>query len=268
VDLNTVTAVRRPTGRAELTEALGPGAALLAGGTFLFSQPQPGLHTLVDLSGMDWPALTVTPAGLRIAATCTLAELVRFVPPMDWSAAILVRQCCEALASSFKVWHTATVGGNICLALPAGPMTSLTAALDGVAVIWAPDGGKRRLPVSELVTGERRTALDDGEVLRAVDIPASALVARVAFRRAALAVQGRSGAVLIGRRDTDGRFVLTVTAATDRPMRLEFPQVPGARELAAALTDISRWFDDPHGPPDWRRAVTLLLAEEIRAELA
>ncbi|MDT7569507.1 MAG: hypothetical protein QOG76_8131, partial [Pseudonocardiales bacterium] len=28
------------------------------------------------------------------------------------------------------------------------------------------------------------------------------------------------------------------------------------------------WFDDPHGAPDWRRAVTLLLAEEVRAELA
>ena len=27
------------------------------------------------------------------------------------------------------------------------------------------------------------------------------------------------------------------------------------------------WTDDPHGDPDWRRAMTLLLAEQICAEL-
>lgn len=269
MDLNTVTAMRRPTARAELAGAPGPGVALLAGGTFLFSQQQPDLHTLVDLTGLGWPALSVTPAGLVIAATCTLAELAGFEPPTAWSACSLVRRCCTALAGSFKVWHSATVGGNICLALPAGPMISLAAALDGVAVIWTPDGGQRRLPVAELVIGDRRTALKAGEVLRSVQLPVSTLVSRVAFRRASLAVQGRSGAVLIGRRDPDGRFVLTVTASTDRPVRLSFPGPPAAGRLRSALEDgVAAWFDDPHGAPDWRRAVTLLLAEEIRAELA
>jgi CO/xanthine dehydrogenase FAD-binding subunit len=268
MDLNTITALRRPTRRAELVGALGPGAAPLAGGTFLFSQPQPRLHTLVDLAGMGWPALTVTESGLEIAATCTLAELADFLAPASWQAVALVPRCCEALAGSFKVWHSATVGGNICLALPAGPMISLTVALDGVAVIWTPDGDHRRMPVAELVTGERRTALRGGEVLRAVQIPASTLSARVAFRRAALAAQGRSGSVVIGRRDGDGRFTITVTAATDRPCRVSFPAVPDPERLAAALSGIEPWFDDPHGAPDWRRAVTLLLAEEIRAELA
>ena len=73
---------------------------------------------------------------------------------------------------------------------------------------------------------------------------------------------------MIGRVDPDGTFVLTVTAATDRPYRFAFPAVPESGDLAAALASIPAWFDDPHGAPDWRQAVTRLLAEEIREELA
>ena len=54
-------------------------------------------------------------------------------------------------------------------------MTSLCAALDGVALIWTPDGGGRRVPVAEFVVGDRRTVLAPGEVLRTVHLPAAAL---------------------------------------------------------------------------------------------
>jgi CO/xanthine dehydrogenase FAD-binding subunit len=269
MDLNTVTELHRPTGRADLAARLVDGATVpLAGGTWLFSQPQPELSALVDLTGLAWPPLIAFEGGVEIAATCTLAELAGYAPPPRWPAWSLVRPCCEALAGSFKIWHTATVGGNVCLGLPAGPMTSLAVALDGTALIWTPDGGERQVPVAELVVGERRTTLAPGEVLRAVRLPASALAGRAAFRRAALAVQGRSGAVVIGRRDPNGRFALSVTAATERPYRFGFDRVPGPLELRAALSSVPRWYDDPHGSPEWRHAVTGLLAEEIRVELS
>ncbi len=95
---------------------------MLAGGTWLFSEPQPDLHTLVDLRDLGWTPLEVTPAGLTIAATCTLRQLA------EWTASPLLHQCCAALAGSFKIWHEATVGGNICLGLPAGPMIAMAAA--------------------------------------------------------------------------------------------------------------------------------------------
>ena len=37
---------------------------------------------------------------------------------------------CEAFLASFKVWNSATVGGNICMSLPAGPMITMTVALE------------------------------------------------------------------------------------------------------------------------------------------
>jgi len=289
MDLHTVRALHRPRDRAELLDRLahlddppggdssggGRGTAVLAGGTWLFSEPQPQLTELIDLTGLGWPALRTDPdGGLRIAATCTLAELAAAGPAVEEAAggaggaAALFRDCCRALAGSFKIWHTATVGGNICLALPAGPITSLCAALDGVAELWRPEGADRRMPVARFVTGVRTTALRPGEVLRSVRLPAAALAAPTAFRRAALTAEGRSGAVVIGRRDPDGGLVLTVTAATERPHRFAFAAPPTAGELRTALEGVDRWYADPHGAPDWRAHVSARLAAEVVDELA
>ena len=51
-------------------------------------------------------------------------------------------------------------------------------------------------------------------------------------------------------------------------MQLRYPQVPDAATLAADIGGIDAWFTDAHGAADWRRAVSGLLGEEIRQELA
>src|ERR1700728_248446 len=152
VDLNAVTGYA-PAPAAGWRD----GCVWLAGGPWLFSHPQPRLRRLLDLHAFGWPPLTETEDGLSIAATCTLAQLARWraARASRAPAAELARQCCDALLGSFKVQNVATVGGNICLSLPAGPMTSLTAALDGVAAIARPDGDVRRLRGAGLGDGGR-----------------------------------------------------------------------------------------------------------------
>jgi CO/xanthine dehydrogenase FAD-binding subunit len=270
LDLNTIAAFDVPRSRNDLTR-WQDGDAWLAGGTWLFSEPQAHLRRLIDLAGLGWPPLGVSHAGLEIAATCTIAELDAAVLPASWRAATLIGQCCRALLASFKIWNTATVGGNICLALPAGAMTSLTAALDGIGTIWTQDGGERRLPIVDLVTGANTNALLAGEILRSIHLPAEALMRRTAFRQISLTRHGRSGALLIGTLAPDGVFTLTVTASTPRPIPFRFDAIPPAAALADAIERTippASYYDDMHGRPDWRRHVTLLYAEEIRAELA
>jgi CO/xanthine dehydrogenase FAD-binding subunit len=284
MDLNTVTRIIPARTRQDLA-ALGDGAVPLAGGSVLFAEPNPALHTLVDLQPLGWPDFVVSAAGLEVAATTTLASISRLPnnqvtnePQPDaqptegsagWAAHPLFYQCCTALFGSFKVWNVATVGGNICTALPAGPMTSLFAALDAEALIWRPDGSDVRMPVARLVTGNTTTALESGDVLRSLHVPRRSLNSRTAYRKIALSALGRSGAVLIGRLDPlDGTFVLTVTAATVRPEQLRFAELPEAGELHRALGGIDSWFTDAHGAADWRLAVSRVLAEEIRVELA
>ncbi|KPC60883.1 FAD binding domain-containing protein [Streptomyces chattanoogensis] len=270
MDLNTVLEVRDARQRAPWRS----GDAWLGGGTYLFSEPQPHLRRLLDLSRMGWEPLRRQPDGsLEIAATCTIAQLSRFARAhQDIPAAPLFEQCCRAFLASFKIWNMATVGGNLCNALPAGPMISLTAALDGSVLLQAQDGTRRRTRVTDFITGAGRKDLAEGELLRSVTLPARALAGRTAFRQASLYGLGRSGALVIGTLDPlDGSLAVTLTAATVRPFRFWFPAPPGAAELRdtieRTLAD-GDWFDDIHGLPAWRRHMALRLSEEIRRELA
>jgi CO/xanthine dehydrogenase FAD-binding subunit len=269
MDLNTITAIVRPRRRAELP-AWQTGDAWLAGGTWLFSEPQPSLTRFIDIVDFGWPALQITEQGLQIAATCKIAELDGATFPSNWTAAPLFNQCCRSFLASFKIWNMATVGGNLCMALPAGPMIALTAALDGTCTIWTPDGDERRVAVTDFVLAPQRNALMPGELLRAIALPLSALRRRSAFRQISLAPLGRSAALLIGTLSPDdGAFALTVTASTPRPIRLSFPSLPTRDALRERLeAEIRHYYDDVHGAPAWRRHMTLQFAEEIRQELA
>ena len=269
MDLNTITEVAHPGTRAQLP-VWSAGDAWLAGGTWLFSEPQAHLARLIDLADLKWPALTIGEAGLSIAATCTVAQLDGLACPPEWLAAPLINQCCRAFLASFKIWKTATVGGNLCMSLPAGPMISLTSALDGVCTIWKADGGEHQIDVVGFVTGDNRNVLAPGDLLRQIDIPLAALKRRSAFRQISLTPLGRSAALLIGSIGGGGALTLTVTASTVRPVRIAFSAIPSAGELREAILHRipgALYHDDVHGKPAWRKHMTLRLAEEIRAEL-
>jgi CO/xanthine dehydrogenase FAD-binding subunit len=269
MDLNTITEVAHPKTRAQLP-VWTAGDAWLAGGTWLFSEPQAHLTRLVDLTDFKWPALTIGDTELTIAATCTVAQLDALACPPEWTAAPLINQCCRAFLASFKIWKTATVGGNLCMSLPAGPMIALTAALDGVCTIWRAGGGEHKVSVADFVTGNQSNVLAAGDLLRQIDIPLAALRRRVAFRQISLTPVGRSAALLIGSISIEGALTLTVTASTVRPVQLSFPEIPGPSELRKAILHRipdAFYHNDLHGKPAWRKHMTLRLAEEIRAEL-
>src|SRR6202045_3432210 len=269
MDLNTIKEVAHPRKREQLP-VWTAGDAWLAGGTWLFSEPQTHLTRLIDLTDFKWPALTTSETGLTIAATCTVAQLDALACPPEWLAAPPLDQCCRAFLASFKIWKTATVGGNLCMSLPAGPMISLTAALDGVCTVWKADGSEQRVSVADFVTGDQRNVLAPGDLLRQIEIPLAALKRRTAFRQISLTPVGRSAALLIGSLGTEGALALTVTASTTRPIQISFPEIPDTRDLREALRQRipdAIYHDDVHGKPAWRKHMTLRLAEEIRAEL-
>jgi CO/xanthine dehydrogenase FAD-binding subunit len=265
MDLITVRDIRVAATRDDLVFA--PGELPLGGGTWLFSEEQPGLTGLVDLTALGWQPITETPTHLVVAATCTIAELERIPAREEWPAHPLFSQTANSLLASFKIWNVATVGGNICTSLPAGPMIALAAATDATAVVWGAGATERRLPVERLVTGVQQNGLAPGEVLRAIEIPRSSLEARTGFRRIALSPLGRTGTLVIARVDASGEAVFTVTGGTTRPRVLRFDEPPTARALADAVDTIDDWYADPHGAADWRRAMSLRFAEQLRKEL-
>ncbi|MCB1353028.1 MAG: FAD binding domain-containing protein [Rhodobacteraceae bacterium] len=274
MDLTSIEAVERPEGDAAIAARMGcfgEGDAWLAGGTWLFSEPQPQLRRLIDLAAAGWPPISADAEGLFIAATCTIAELDRFEAPGTWQASHLIGKCCRAFLASFKIWNVATVGGNLCMSLPAGPMISLTTALDGSCEILSRSGSSRKVPAVDFVHGPLENALEPGEILRGVYIPAASLMRPAAFRRISLSPMGRTGALVTGTRAPDGGFDLTVTGATRRPVRVAFSYAPALTALRARI-DVAippdLWHDDIHGRPEWRRHMVMQFAAEIVAELS
>ncbi|MCW2552413.1 MAG: hypothetical protein JWR78_2194, partial [Mycobacterium sp.] len=248
-----------------------PGDAWLAGGTWLFSDRQPELRRLIDLVPLGWDAVVATDTGLDVGAMCTIRDLYAFAAPPDWRAAPLLPTSCEAFLASFKIWNSATVGGNICMSLPAGPMITMTVALEATYTLWGTGGVDRVIDAGDFVTGNHENILRPGELLRSIHIPASALRKRHAHRRFTLTHMGRSTIFMIGTQSPDGRdLLLTITAGTTHPVRLAFDSMPTAEALQHRVDSISDdvWFDDPNGTPDHRRHLAKHYAEEIRIELS
>ena len=270
MNLNTIVEVKRPKSFEDIEWR--DGHAFLGGGTWLFSEPQVATDTLVDLDQLGWPALTATPEGLEIAATCRIVELHDFKSLPAWKAVPLFDQCIDCFLMSFKIWNAATVGGNVVMSLPAGAMISLTAALEGVCTLWPQNGKPRQVPVVDFVTGMHTNVLQKGELLRSIFLPASALTKRFAMRQVSLTHHGRSAALIVATvKDNGEDFLLTVSAATLRPVHLRFAKTPSAAELRQAIEQRlppDAWFHDVHGSAPYKRHVTFYLAEQIRAELS
>ena len=74
MDITTVTSYRPARTRADL--ALAPGEAVIAGGTWIMSEPQPGTTGFVDLTTLDWPDLEITAEGRGIAGHRTAEVLL------------------------------------------------------------------------------------------------------------------------------------------------------------------------------------------------
>ena len=128
MDLNTVKSIISVRSRSDLHQ-LSASVRPLAGGSVLFAEPNTALSGLLDLRGFRWAPIKRSQDGLEISATCTLSELSRIPSTENFEAHPLFFQACTALFGSFKIWNVATVGGNLCASLPAGPMTSLMLSL-------------------------------------------------------------------------------------------------------------------------------------------
>ncbi len=271
MNLNTITDIKRPRS-ADENRRWQDGYAWLAGGTWLFSEPQIHTDTLIDLEMLGWRAIALGPDGIEFAATCKIAELYAFRPPAEWKAGPLFGECCRAFLSSFKIWNEATIGGNIVMSLPAGPMISLTVALEATYTLLPRDGAAREIRAVDFVTGNHANVLQRGELLRSMHIPGTALAKSFAFRRSELTHLGRSSVLIIGTRGEPlGDLLLTITAATVKPIQLTFDATPTAAQLRdaidAAIPD-ALYLDDVHGSPAHRKHLTYYYAEAIRQELS
>jgi carbon-monoxide dehydrogenase medium subunit len=178
--------LHRPTtveAASELLDELGPDALLYCGGTELLLVAKLGLTDftdLVDVKSIDELTGIDASGELRIGASTTHRQLER---------SALVREHWPSLAAmergvgNLRVRNVGTIGGNLCFADPhSDPATYLIAA--GGSVSMRRGGApRRRGAVEEFGRGPYETALQEGELLVAVHVPAPAPGSALAHRK-------------------------------------------------------------------------------------
>ncbi|MGJ3242783.1 MAG: FAD binding domain-containing protein [Opitutales bacterium] len=266
MDLPEIESCLRPKTREDLPFPRRD-TRFVAGGTWLYSEAQPGVRHLVDLHSLGWPDLERSEAGVTLGATCTLSRLLAEAWPAAWPACAAFEAATRALSASYKVTHAATVGGNLCLALPIGTLAPLMVLLNATYTVWRPDGTTVSWPARGFQTGKRTTRLKQGDLLRSIRLEAESLYAPVHFRAVGYGGYGPPVALAASTRLASGNIRLVIAASVAAPILLEWETVPtGKAPLVAALDRAipdDLWIEDPLSPAVYRRARSRQLAEEV-----
>jgi len=146
------------------------GCLYISGGTDVIPPIRKGVvkpDYLIDLRFLGLDRIRQTDTGAYIGAAVTMKSIYR-------SSYIKSQYPALAMAAEsvgcVQTRGLATVGGNICVALPSADSAPPLYCYEAVMEIYAKEG-VRHVPVSEFVTGPRKTCLRPGEILKGIYLP-------------------------------------------------------------------------------------------------
>jgi aerobic carbon-monoxide dehydrogenase medium subunit len=194
---------------------LAGGQSLLASLAFRLSEPT----ALIDISAIAaLQGITLSDGHVRIGAGTTHTSL---------GASGIIRTHAPLIADTIPhIAHTAirnrgTIGGSLAFADPAAELPACCVALDATFVL-ASATGERRVPARAFFHGVYATAMSDGELLTAIEVPTlkageSQVLDEVTRRSGDYAMAGVAAVITRAEaRVTDARLVFF--ALGDRPI--------------------------------------------------
>ena len=154
----------------------GGDVTILAAGTDLMVQANAGRvrlkSTLLNIRHLgELHTVARDGEGVRIGALCTISELMR--DPLVCEHFDLLVQACDHFASD-QLRNSATIGGNVCNASPAGDTLIPLLVLDAQVELQCKPGGSvqtRRVPLGAFVTGPGKTTRAPHELVCALWLP-------------------------------------------------------------------------------------------------
>ena len=266
MDLHNIDNYLRPTDINKVID-WGEGWSWLAGGTWLFSEPQPHIKTLVDIQSFGWDEIEFISANssdenelLAIGATCPLIKLLQYPWSSEYTAVEGFKGAISALSASLKVVNVATVGGNICLALSVGTLAPIMIALDASYEIWNRSRKPRIVAAKDFQIGARQTILQPGELLRRVLIPVENMKWLVDYKRFGIAASDPALAIVIGAYNQLAKKLrLVIGASVVAPRLLETDgKLETGFSYDASLERID-FIEDARASAVYRREITQVL---------
>ncbi len=272
----------RPT---TLTDALAiladapERARPIAGGTDVMVMLRAGQvpsSTLLDLSDIgELGGIAITQGMLRIGAGVTYSQLL--ADPLVTDQAPVLRQAAQQVGS-VQIRNLGTIGGNLANASPAGDLIPPLYVLDAVLTLQSASRS-RELPIADFFLGVRRTALEPGELLTGIGIPARAegMADRFfkhgprdaqAIALVNMAMRARAGEDGL----SDVRLALgcvgpTVVRATATEAALAAASPDGIDAAAATLVDEISPIDDLRGSARFRTRMAIAYVGQAAREI-
>ena len=258
MNLNTIRSRAAADSAAEVIGSWRDGVRWLAGGTWLFSEPQLATDTLIDLERLGWPALTgVGRRGTRRSPPRAASpSSYRFTGARGMDGALpLIRQCCSCVPRLVQDLERGD-GRRQHLHVAAGRPDDRrsTAALRGrLHAVAARAAAARRCRWSISSPATTQRARSPANCCAASTCRPRRSRKRFAFRRC-LADASRP---LGGAADRHALPEPASCCSPSPPRRCgrcsSASHVPPAAELRAAIDDAHRraalYFDDVHGSP-------------------
>jgi carbon-monoxide dehydrogenase medium subunit len=161
----------RPETVGEVIDLLaqhGRKARVLAGGTDLMTEKDPAIDVLVDISRLGLNHVTLNGNGPAIGPAITFAELAASTILADDPYNVLTEAARHM--GTPQIRNIATIGGNICSAVPSADSAPPLLVLDAVLNISG-SNGERFMDIDEFFLDARKTALDIDEIVTEIRLP-------------------------------------------------------------------------------------------------
>jgi CO/xanthine dehydrogenase FAD-binding subunit len=269
----------RPGSVEEALDLLAQGNwRILAGGTDFYPTQgsRPIRDDILDINGLDELAFVRQEQGeVVFGARASWTDILRHdLPPAFDALKLAARE-----VGSFQIQNTGTLAGNLCNASPAADGVPPLLVL-GAEVELASARGRRILPLSDFIIGNRRTARQPDEFVVTLRVPGSNTSGASHFlklgARSYLVISIAMTATRVAL-DDGGRIaqaavaVGACSAVAQRLRRLE-SVLAGRRPDGEALAAVADWAFDELSPIDDVRGSALYrrkaAAELVRRALA
>ena len=265
----------------ELARA-GPGTRLVAGGTDLMVELGRGVKpasALIDLTGLEDELrfIETGPGRLTIGALTTHNDVL--ASPVFRRDALPLQQACAEIGAP-QIRTRGTIAGNLVTASPANDTITALVGLEADVEI-ASLGVRRFVSVEEFCTGFRATALQPGELVRAISVRRLGSTRRGIFLklglRRAQAISVVNVAVVLEFDEqtvTRARIALgcvgptIVRAREAEDALIGLPLELAAEQAAAAAAREVVPIDDVRGSAGYRRAMVGALVARALSRLA
>lgn len=254
-------------------------AKLIAGGQSLMpllnmrlAQPT----ALVDLNAVDGLDGVRMDDGHLVVGALTRQRTLELDPQATANLPVLARVMRHI--GHVTIRNRGTVGGSIAHADPSAELPLVVVALDAEVVAEGP-GGRRTIAARDFYEGFLTTTLAPDEILVEIRLPTALGGAAVGFEE----LSRRSGdfalvsALALVQRDGDGRVAqarLAIGGANPVPLRIAAAEqlLTGATQddalvaqAADAAAEAVQPLDDVHGPAEYRRDLTRVVARRALA---